>query len=499
MEAHKITELSVDEKIVKNVQDKIALVMMVRNEEKRITVSFDSVSKFVKTFIILDTGSTDQTIPIMQKYCQDHDITLHLKEEAFVDYEISRNCLLDFCDEVVKEKIYLLLLDCNDELRNPDALVTFVNTYKGESTGFYLQQKWFTGRSLDSYLNVRVVISHSQWRFVMPVHEYITSPCVNKNPNLPSGKIEKIEGLILYQDRTLDDDKSLKRFPRDKKLLYNRYLKDPTEPRILFYLGQTCACLGQYDEAYRYYILRIRQIGFSEEIYHSLYRLGEVSETLKHSWEESLNWYLRAFQHMQRVEPLYKIAQHYYKLEMWPSAYMYASMATQLVYPVNQILFVNSRMYTYERWTLLANIAYKCGKYREGKDACIHAIEAENFNHDLDLFKLFIKKELEFINGGTLANNNLLAMTYLDKEVRTKPELTTQVNRSVFIPPLTTAAQNEYIQEKIAIGYKGVFNLVSGDQRNTVLGGSNKEVVDQPVTREQMKQKLNAKKKSLRK
>jgi hypothetical protein len=42
----------------------IALVMMIKNEEKRIEVSFDSVKDYTDTFIILDTGSTDSTIQI---------------------------------------------------------------------------------------------------------------------------------------------------------------------------------------------------------------------------------------------------------------------------------------------------------------------------------------------------------------------------------------------------------------------------------------------------
>ena len=50
----------------------ICLLMMVKNEEKRITVSFDSVKDFVDTFIILDTGSTDNTIPIMKEYCKNN-------------------------------------------------------------------------------------------------------------------------------------------------------------------------------------------------------------------------------------------------------------------------------------------------------------------------------------------------------------------------------------------------------------------------------------------
>jgi hypothetical protein len=83
----------------------MALVMMIKNEEKRIEVSFDSVKNYTDTFIILDTGSTDSTIQICKDYCQKNNITLHLKEEPFVNFMTSRNVNLDFADEVLIDPV----------------------------------------------------------------------------------------------------------------------------------------------------------------------------------------------------------------------------------------------------------------------------------------------------------------------------------------------------------------------------------------------------------
>ena len=67
---------------------KLALLMMIKNEEKRITVSFDSVKEYTDTFIILDTGSTDSTISICRDYCEKNNIRLFLKEKPFVNFMI---------------------------------------------------------------------------------------------------------------------------------------------------------------------------------------------------------------------------------------------------------------------------------------------------------------------------------------------------------------------------------------------------------------------------
>jgi len=399
-------------------KDKIVLLMMIKNEEARITVSFDSVKDLTDTFIILDTGSTDNTIPIIKEYCEKNKKKLYLKEEAFVNFEVSRNVSLDYADEVLKEEKYLLLLDCNDELKNIDKLIEFLNIYKGESTGFHLKQSWWNGKSNDSYWNMRLIKSHKGWRYKGVVHEYIA----NKNYEQKDLEryIMKISGVILYQDRTKDDDKSYKRFSRDKELLFNEYLKNPNESRTMFYLAQTCSCLQHFQESYKYYMLRLKLGGFQEEIYHSYYRLGEISRVLKHPWEESYQWYMKAFGHSQRVEPLLKIIEYYksnnYKGESNPdylTAYMYCSIACKLLYPKNQILFIDKRAYDYTRWHYMGIVGYYVGRYKEGKEACIKALEVEDNDIDMTNLLYYLRKERELkeiisnIQNKTKLNNEM--------------------------------------------------------------------------------------------
>lgn len=425
----------------------ICLLMMVKNEEKRITVSFDSVKDFVDTFIILDTGSTDNTIPIMKEYCKNNNITLHLKEEPFVNFEVSRNVSLDFADEVIDKNKpkYLILLDCNDELKNGEILYKFVSEYKGPCHGFHLKQNWWNGSNSDTYYNMRFVKSHNQWRYKGVVHEYMMCPQLEKNKNDAKDIVMKIEGPTLFQDRTKDDDKSMKRFTRDKELLYGEYLKNPVEPRTLFYLGQTCGCLGHIQEAYKYYTLRVKQEGFLEEVYHSYYRLGELSMIMKHPWEESFNWFMKAFSHSQRVEPLIKIAEYYkthnHKGEETPdflTSYMYAHMACKLLFPFNQILFIDRRAYDYTRWHLLGIVAYYVGRYKEGKEACLKALEMENNEIDLKNLIWYMKKEREIkqkIDTKTidLDFKHLISMSFNQNEISPNFDETKPVYKRVDI------------------------------------------------------------------
>ncbi len=386
----------------------IALTMMVKNETKRIEVSLESVREVADRIIIMDTGSTDDTKTKIISFCKLHSLPLFMIEEPFVDFSTSRNVLLDYADTLPSsENQYLLMLDCNDELRQPGRLRYFIDHYSGPATGFYLTQEWWNGATLDKYLNVRLVKgfnpSHekgARWRYKGVVHEYITFPGVNTDAMV------RIEGVVLYQDRTKDDDKSMKRFKRDKILLYNEHIKYPNEPRTLFYLAQTCGCLNDMQEAFKYYRLRTLEAGFHEERFHSFIRMGELSQKLKYDWEESIVLFLKAYECIPRAEPLIKIAE-YYKDKNWSMAYMYSKQACQLVYPVNCVLFVNRRDYDYYRYHLHGLVCYYFEGYggttkeeidKEGIEASMKAVRAEK----LELDKDNLKKYQEKIKGGTV-------------------------------------------------------------------------------------------------
>jgi len=374
----------------------IAVLLMVKNEKKRLHVSLESVKSFADSLVIFDTGSTDNTIQICKDFSEKYNIPLRLKEGTFVDFSTSRNESLDFADSF-EDIDYLLLLDTNDELRGADNLRRFAEEYKdNKSSGFLMVQEWWSGQH-DKYYNVRFIKAHKGWRYVGAVHEYIKT-------NMDEEPIVKLpDSAILYQDRTQDDDKSGKRFKRDKELLYNEYVKDPTEPRTVFYLAQTCSCLGENDESLYFYKIRSTLEGFQEEKFHALLRSGELTQKLNHDWHDSMMFYIKAFEHSHRAEPLLFIAIHYIQIKMWVMAFTFLKLACSIQYPQDAILFVNRHDYDYKRWHLLGIVAYYVGQFQDGKAACLIAIEYSKtdtkVNSDIDKsnLKFYEDKEAEEI------------------------------------------------------------------------------------------------------
>ena len=94
----------------------IGVLMMVKNEEESIKVSLESTKNYFDTIIILDTGSSDNTINVIQEFCKKNNQKLYLKETSFKSFPESRNDALEFA-ETVKEIEYLLLMDAGDEFQ----------------------------------------------------------------------------------------------------------------------------------------------------------------------------------------------------------------------------------------------------------------------------------------------------------------------------------------------------------------------------------------------
>ena len=361
----------------------IGMLIMVKNEHRRIHVTLESLltdggddsgrNAYVDALIVYDTGSTDDTVEIIKAFSEKHRINLYMIQGEFVNFSVSRNVSLEYADTIPVK--FLLLMDTNDELRGGEKLRAFTKSHMNtETTAYLFCQHWWSG-AFDKYFNVRMVKARNGWRYRGSVHEWMKDTLSETDqPRVAVWKMP--DDIVLYQDRTQDDDKSLVRFHRDKELLLKEHLANPKDPRTLFYLAQTCACLGECGDALYYYRLRSKLEGFQEEKFHALLRSGDMMRALRHEWKNPLAAYLRAAEHSNRAEPYTKIAKYYCDKRKWVLAHTFASAACRLSYPTDAILFVDKRAYDYERWHLLGICSYYLGFYEEGEKACRKAIAA---------------------------------------------------------------------------------------------------------------------------
>lgn len=339
----------------------LTVCLMVKNEEGQLCETLNSVMSFADSITVLDTGSTDNTISEITSWCAAHTIPLYLKETTFVDFSVCRNELLQFAENVGAAD-WLLLLDAGDVVCGDTT--AFQTRLNSNDVGFYIQQEWKCRDNTLKYFNIRCVKVNSGWHYRGVVHEVLHGP---------DTIIDKINNITLFQDRVKYGSKSLKRFETDYLILKRQVETDPRDARSWFYLAQTCVSLGKLDEGFEFYKVRSKMGGFSEEIFTSLLECGKCAKRVGDT-KKALLYFLKSLTEDARAEPLVEISEIYRESRKWDEAFVYLSAATQLELPRNKYLFVDERVYTYRRWHIMGIVAYYCGKYNVGENACKRAI-----------------------------------------------------------------------------------------------------------------------------
>lgn len=384
--------------VLKTAEPKIALGMIVKNEEKVIIKTLCHAIDAVDCVYLYDTGSTDNTIKLVRDFMAKHPgKPLFLKFGTFVNFEVTRNELLGWIDahEHAVDLDYTLLLDANDEFHGCKALRQFavekLLTKKEDDGGFYIQQQWLYGEVIDKYFNIFFIRPRMGWKYYGPVHEYIAPPKLDtaKTP------IKCPTTIYIYQNRNENCEQSFIRYNRDKVLLAAELEKNPTDPRTLFYMGQTCDCLNLYNEAFYYYTRRIviRDRGIPEEVYHALYRMGNNCIRLNKSHEDIVKYYTDAYEFWNRVEPIMRLCEYFLFVRKQPRiAYGYASMALFTPYPDEALLFVSDTDYNYRRYNRFMCAAHEVGDFARALDVGRQML-ALNIAEDVDKKNIALVKE----------------------------------------------------------------------------------------------------------
>lgn len=387
--------------------------LMVKNEQDAILKSLQSIKEVVDEIFIYDTGSTDQTLLVIEEWSQKHKKVVRVKKGEFIDFSTSRNVMLDWIDGTATAQ-YILLLDAKDEFIYPslEQLGSLLKSLPKEETAWHLQQVWENQDGYRfNYQNIRIIRPRSGWRYKGVVHEYITPTRQTLTGSIPND-------FYIFQDRRGEAEKSLKRFPRDAQLLEKCVQENPDDSRAWFYLGQTYYSIGKYEQAFKAYAKRGKMVdaSFKEETAVACFYAGkillrfytkrelllqdyidaeyrqfledEIGEFFKNvEFGSVLEWFHTAFEIYPRIDPLVELAQHYRYKNSFHLAFMYIRQACSST-PKTQ-LFTEEGLYTYKRWHLMGIIGYYVDEQEMGKLGCQKAIQAKNLpidHHNLSFY-----------------------------------------------------------------------------------------------------------------
>ena len=307
-----------------NSQITICLNMIVKNESRIIVRLLKSVLPIIDTYIICDTGSTDNTPDIIQNFFKNTGITGEIIYEPFKDFGYNRTIAL----KAARGKAtYALLLDA-DMIFNIG--ITF-DKQKLRAGQYLVLQKC----GALSYYNTRLVKLDMDIKCVCPTHEYY---------ELPSGIIsERIDSLWI--DDIGDGGCKSDKFERDIRLLKSGILDEPENGRYYFYLANSYFNCGQYQESIPYYRKRIAIGGWYEEVFYSHLNLGHAYMKTGQEDKAIITWMDGYNTYPKRAETIYEITKYYRENGKNKIAMAFCMLGRNIPYPSSDNLFIHDNVY----------------------------------------------------------------------------------------------------------------------------------------------------------
>lgn len=370
--------------IIKN--KKICLCMIVKNESKIIERCLNSCKPILDYISICDTGSTDNTVEIINNFCLKNNIVGKVHNHTWKNFGHNRTLSYVTAKETFPDADYCLLIDADMSLKIlPDFDKSRLNA--GSYTVAQLGGNLY-------YFNTRLLSTKYNWKCVGVTHEY-WSP---ENKECITMQLTALE-----MDDFGDGGSKSDKFERDIKLLTDGLNDEPNNVRYMFYLAQSYHDIGKYEEAIKWYQKRIKIGGWYEEVYYSYYRIAKCKLGCNKSWEEIELAYLDAHKCLpSRMEPLYEIGKYYQYQKKYPEAYKWLKQASTIPFPTNQLLFIFKNIYEFNIWDSLSVVAFYLEKYQETIDACTKALKSPFSKYHTERIqnnmKLSMKKLSPMIN-----------------------------------------------------------------------------------------------------
>lgn len=318
----------------------LCLVMIVKDEGDTIRKCLTQVAPYISYYVIVDTGSSDNTIEEINSTMEELGIDGEVHERPWVNFEVNRTESL----ELAKGKCdYRWIIDADDTFQAASS----VNPFNDLPNNVDCFQILYKLNNLQ-YHRAQIVKSDQDWVYKGVLHEYLDLP----------GK----EQLVQYQipkDRChVDADISpLKRaatleekYAKDAEILEKALIDEPDNARYMFYLAQSYRDSGQKVKAIEAYERRIAAEGWEEEVYYSMYMIGKIKEQLGRHPDEVIQAYSRAWEYRpERLEAVFHAMRKLRERGRWVLSFTYGNMATKNP-GTSDILFVEPEVW---QWRLL--------------------------------------------------------------------------------------------------------------------------------------------------
>jgi glycosyltransferase involved in cell wall biosynthesis len=342
----------------------ICLNMIVKNESQVIEKCLASVKPLIDYWVIVDTGSSDNTQEIV-KNCM-KGIPGQLYERPWVNFAHNRNEAL----ALAKNKgDYVLLIDADEVLQYSEDF-----SLPSLEKDLYLILVRQIGAA-----DVRrngLINNNINWKWEGVIHEFLSS-IEAKSSEVLNGVVNLCNthaGGVSGRSKQSECAKYL----RDAEMLENALKEEPNNSRYTYYLGISYAAAEKYEFAKKSFEKRLTMPSSDvQETFFAFYNLGCIQEKMN-DLDAALETFFKAYAFRpSRAEPLIECAKIYRTKGNVLLGYLLAKHALSHPCPADD-LCVGYAAYDHTMLIEFANCALLLGKYEEGFNACCQLLKNPN-------------------------------------------------------------------------------------------------------------------------
>lgn len=330
--------------------------MIVKNESEVIVRCLSSLKSLIDYWVIVDTGSEDNTKEIIKEFMQDIPGELH--ERPWKNFAHNRNEALS----LAKGKgDYVLIIDA-DEVFETDPSFKMPHL----THDFYHIMTHFGG---STYARAQLIKNNLDWEWKGVLHEglYSTQACL-------SSTLKGIRNIVRSDGARSKDPK---KYEKDAEILEKAVAEEPDNSRYVFYLAQSYKDCLNYSKAIEWYQKRVDMGGWDQEVFWSLFQIARMKELIEAPEKEIVAAYYKAYHYRPtRAEPLYYLASYYRRHDNPGLAYLTVNVAKKIPFP-KDILFVEKWIYDYGNLFELSIASYWIGKYEKCQKLSLQLLSME--------------------------------------------------------------------------------------------------------------------------
>ena len=346
----------------------VCLTMIVKNESKNLRLNFSHLKDYIDQYVIIDTGSTDDTREVIKEIFE--GVPGKIVEHEFDDFSTSRNSGMPFITTD-----WIMMLDADEELSGDLEFLKNLNQVKPDTNGIYIRlvEQTLSMRALRLYKN------RPEIKWVLRAHQYLQSTA--------GWEIE--DNYDIFIDHHNNGSNKPNKFKNTLRLLKEDW-EELKIPRCAFYIGCTYYWQSMYDEAKNWFKLYygLDSSWWDEELFKAKLYEGRCYQFLK-NYDKALECYKEAGRLKPYLAESFVWAAEVYRiLGNNGEAVKLCEKFFLAKEPKTESLWIERDIYNHTIPYILSISSWYVGKMDLGKKACQRLIE--NYG-DVELYKNNLK------------------------------------------------------------------------------------------------------------